>query len=84
MLQEIRVRFRPSADGRFDLLLTDAAGNARGVTGDFTPFLADDDYENLRWYLEEYMDLPDASTGHAARPSPQKKEHLARLLKGQL
>ncbi|MEM7391149.1 MAG: TIR domain-containing protein, partial [Verrucomicrobiota bacterium] len=24
----------------------------------FTPFLTDHDYEELRWYLEEYMDLP--------------------------
>lgn len=25
----------------------------------FEPFLTDDDYGNLRWYLEEYMELPD-------------------------
>jgi len=25
----------------------------------FTPFLTEDDYEDLRWYLEDYMDLPD-------------------------
>lgn len=25
----------------------------------FTPFLKDADYDNLRWYLEEYMELPD-------------------------
>src|SRR5436190_19360822 len=39
--------------------LTDADGNVRGVKSDFPPFLGEDDYENLRWYLEEYMDLPD-------------------------
>lgn len=25
----------------------------------FVPFLDDDDFEDLRWYLEEFMDLPD-------------------------
>ncbi|MCY2996321.1 MAG: hypothetical protein NTY19_52015 [Planctomycetota bacterium] len=59
MLQEIRVRFSPSADNRFRVQFTDVAGNALGVEGDFTPFLEEDDYENLRWYLEDYMDLPD-------------------------
>ena len=56
---EIRVRFSPSADDRFRVQFTDAAGNALGVAGDFTPLLAEDDYENLRWYLEDYLDLPD-------------------------
>ena len=65
MPPEIRLCFSPCAhqddsnDNRFDVQLTDAAGNARGVPAEFTPFLTEDDYENLRWYLEEYMDLPD-------------------------
>src|SRR5436189_3975640 len=58
-MQEIRVLFRPSADNSFRVQLTDAGGAALGVACDFTPFLTEDDYENLRWYLEEYMDLPD-------------------------
>ena len=56
---ELRVRFSPSTDDRFRVQFTDAAGHALGVEGNFTPFLAEDDYENLRWYLEDYMDLPD-------------------------
>src|SRR5436305_2920983 len=59
MLHEIRVRFSPCGDGRFRVRLSDAAGVECGAAGDFAPFLTDDDYENLRWYLEEYMDLPD-------------------------
>jgi hypothetical protein len=59
MLQEIRVRFRLSDDDGFRAQLTDAAGIAQGAKCDFTPFLTEDDYENLRWYLETYMDLPD-------------------------
>ena len=62
MLQEIRVRFRPVTDDCFRVQLTDAEGVARGVEGDFTPFLTEDDYESLRWYLEEYMDLPDGGS----------------------
>src|SRR5437773_7966624 len=61
MLPEIRVLFSPckDGDGRFHIQLTDAAGNACGVATEFAPFLTEDDYENLRWYLEEYLDLPD-------------------------
>jgi hypothetical protein len=59
MVHEIRARFSPSGDGRFRVQLTDAKGVACGAAGDFTPFLTEEDYENLRWYLEEYMDLPD-------------------------
>ncbi|HET7177639.1 MAG TPA: CHAT domain-containing protein, partial [Solirubrobacterales bacterium] len=39
--------------------LADAGGDGLGVEVPFAPFLAEDDYEDLRWYLEEYMDLPD-------------------------
>src|SRR5438309_1704853 len=62
MLQEIRVRFSgddKAGDSRFRVQYTDAVGKECGVAVDFTPFLTEDDYENLRWYLEEYMDLPD-------------------------
>ncbi len=59
MLQEIRVRFGTSGDDVFRAELTDAAGEVLGVDGELTPFLTEDDYENLRWYLETYMDLPD-------------------------
>src|SRR5205807_6111921 len=59
VLQEIRVRFQSCGDSRFRVQLTDSAGKGCGVAGDFAPFLTDEDYENLRWYLEEYMDLPD-------------------------
>src|SRR3989442_13774 len=63
MLQEIRVRFNScdnkDGDSRFRVQLTDAAGRECGVARDFAPFLSEADYENLRWYLEEYMDLPD-------------------------
>src|SRR2546423_11006064 len=59
MPHEIRVRFSPCGDGRFRVRFTDPAGVECGAAGDFAPFLTEEDYENLRWYLEEYMDLPD-------------------------
>jgi hypothetical protein len=59
MLHELRVRFGPGGNGHVQVQLTDPAGVACGVAVNFTPFLTEEDYENLRWYLEEYMDLPD-------------------------
>src|SRR5262249_25590116 len=59
MSHEIRVRFNSCGDGRFQVQLSDGAGVACGAVGDFAPFLSEEDYESLRWYLEEYMDLPD-------------------------
>ena len=39
--------------------LEDAPGHTVGIPATLTPFLSEADYENLRWYLEDYMDLPD-------------------------
>lgn len=59
-MPEIRVLFEDAdGDGSFRLQLTDADGTLRGVPREFSPFLDDDDFDNLRWYLEEFMDLPD-------------------------
>ena len=58
-MQEIRVLFSPAAGNGHHVSLTDGDGNGIGVEVPFTPFLTDDDFDNLRWYLEEYMELPD-------------------------
>ncbi len=58
-MQELRLFFAPAVDTCFRAQLADAGGRRLGVEVPFTPFLTDDDYEDLRWYLEEYMDLPD-------------------------
>jgi hypothetical protein len=58
-LHEIRLLFTAAAEGSQRVSLTDGDGTPIGVEQSFTPFLSDADYENLRWYLEEYMDLPD-------------------------
>src|SRR3954471_8258170 len=80
MLHEIRVRFSPGGDGRFRVQLTDAAGGGCGAAGDFAPFLTEQDYENLRWYLEEYMDLPDGGAVVRAGDIEQQLHQWGRRL----
>ena len=84
MLHEIRVLFRQPANGSaedlFRVGFTDGAGTELGVAGDFTPFLTDDDYENLRWYLEEYMDLPDGGAVIRATGIEQQLHQWGRRL----
>ena len=58
-MQEIRILFAPATGNNYRVSLTDGDGKAIGVEVPFTPFLTDTDYDNLRWYLEEYMELPD-------------------------
>lgn len=58
-LYEIRLCFT-SSNGNSQLVwLTDGDSKSIGVEAPFTPFLTDTDYDDLRWYLEEYMELPD-------------------------
>jgi hypothetical protein len=58
-MQEIRLLFSSTDGLSHRVALTDGTGNPFGVEVPFTPFLTDADYDNLRWYLEEYMELPD-------------------------
>jgi len=57
-MKDLRVLFTPASSG-YLAHLADAEGNRLGVEVPFAPFLEDDDYDDLRWYLEEYMELPD-------------------------
>jgi tetratricopeptide (TPR) repeat protein len=58
-MPDLRILFGSASDGGYRAHLADSEDNRLGVEVPFTPFLDDDDYEDLRWYLEEYMDLPD-------------------------
>src|SRR4051794_34118416 len=60
-MHDLRLLFAPApaAATGYRAQLADARGRRLGVEVPFTPFLTEDDYEDLRWYLEEYMDLPD-------------------------
>jgi hypothetical protein len=57
----------PQAGARYLARLTDAGGNPLGVEVPFTPLLDEGDYEDLRWYLEDYMDLPDGGAAVRAQ-----------------
>ena len=79
-MKELRVIFAPTADQSYRAGLTDADGNRLGVEVPLTPFLTEDDYENLRWYLEEFMDLPDGGAVTRAQRTEQDLERWGRQL----
>lgn len=58
-MNDLRVLFAAATDTGYRAQLADAKNRRLGVEVPFTPFLTEADYEDLRWYLEEYMDLPD-------------------------
>ena len=58
-MNELRVLFAEAAGQGYRAQLADARGRRLGVEVPFSPFLTEEDYEDLRWYLEDYMDLPD-------------------------
>ena len=61
-MNDLRILFTSDTPGEaagYRAQLADAKGRRLGVEVPFTPFLTEDDYEDLRWYLEDYMDLPD-------------------------
>jgi tetratricopeptide (TPR) repeat protein len=58
-MNDLRVLFAPATDQGYRVHFEDTDGTPLGVEVPFTPFLTEGDYEDLRWYLEEYMELPD-------------------------
>jgi tetratricopeptide (TPR) repeat protein len=58
-MKDLRVLFALAADQGYRVHFEDADGTPLGVEVPFRPFLSEDDYEDLRWYLEEYLELPD-------------------------
>ena len=79
-MNELRVLFAPAEDGGYLARLADAGGIKLGVEVPFTPFLTEEDYENLRWYLEEYMDLPDGGAVTRARGIEEDLDRWGRAL----
>jgi len=72
-MQDLRVLFTAAADTGYRAQFADAEGIELGVAVPFTPFLTEDDYEDLLWYLEDYMDLPD---GGAVIRAERIERHL--------
>jgi len=56
-LNELRLLFGRTGDTLTYRVVPSWGGDA-GEAQPFVPFLGDEDYEDLRWYLEDYMDLP--------------------------
>ncbi len=81
---DLRVLFDVETDESYRARLTDAGGTALGVEVPFKPFLSDEDYEGLRWYLEDYMDLPDGGAIVRARRMEEEFQRWGRQLHGAL
>ncbi len=79
-MNELRVLFEAAADQGYRAQLTDARGGRLGVEVPFTPFLTEDDHEDLRWYLEDYMDLPDGGAVVRAQRVERELEQWGRQL----
>jgi len=61
-MNELRLLFDRAADGDYTVRLDNNWGGNASRPRTFTPLLDEDDFENLRWYLEEFMDLPDGGS----------------------
>ncbi len=79
-MHELRVLFTAEKDKGYLARLADAGGSVLGVEVPFMPFLTEDDYENLRWYLEDYMDLPDGGAVTRARGIEEDLDRWGRRL----
>jgi len=79
-MNELCVLFEVAAGTDYRAQLADAGGRRLGVEVPFTPFLTEDDYEDLRWYLEDYMDLPDGGSVIRAQRIERELDQWGRLL----
>src|SRR4051812_39885914 len=78
-MSELRILFQRSGDSLTYRLVT-SAGTDAGPPLPFEPFLTEADYKDLRWYLEEYMELPmGGATVRAARVELAIREWGQRL-----
>ncbi len=69
-MHDLRVTFTAAPDGTYLARLIDTAAEAgvpSAIEVPFKPFLTEEDYEDLRWYLEDFMDLPDGGAVVRAR-----------------
>lgn len=81
-MHELRLLFTPVENGSFIVRLEAEPGESAGVPATLTPFLDEADYEDLRWYLEEYMDLPDGGAVVRAKGVERRLAEWGRRLHG--
>lgn len=67
MAHELRLLFAKTKDGDVFVRPIDSTGGGSVPEKPFQVEVTEDGYEDLRWYLEEYMDLPDAGSVVRAR-----------------
>jgi len=77
-MSELRLLFAKGGEGFTvqPIWQGDSAGEARP----FHPFLNETDFEDLRWYLEDYMDLPDGGAVVRAERVEHRLEDWGRRL----
>lgn len=76
-MSELRLLFDKSADGDYAVRIVPSSGSASESTP-FAPFLDDSDFEDLRWYLEDFMDLPDGGSLVRAHRVEETLRHWGR------
>ena len=79
MANELRLLF-DKTDGAPAVRLVPHAGGGTDAAVPFEVALSEDDYEDLRWYLESYMDLPDGGSVVRARRIEQQLRTWGRTL----
>jgi tetratricopeptide (TPR) repeat protein len=79
-MHELRLLFAPIENGSFRVHLEDGPGQTVGVPATLDSFLKEDDFEDLRWYLEDYMDLPDGGAVVRAKRVEKQIQEWGRKL----
>ena len=73
-MHELRVLFTAVDDESYLVQLTDTEGTKLVLRVALAPFLSEEDFDDLRWYLEEYMDLPDGGAVVRAKRIEERLE----------
>jgi hypothetical protein len=81
-MNELRLLFDKAPDGSYKVRLDNNWGGNAGEPLPFEIFLTEDDHEDLRWYLEDFMDLPDGGSEVRARRVEQSIEDWGKKLFG--
>jgi len=79
-MSELRILFGPVHGGSYTVRFEGSSLKPVGVPVEFTPFLDEDDYEELLWYLEEYLVLPDGGAEIRAHAVEEKLKQWGRRL----
>jgi hypothetical protein len=61
-MSELRLLFNHTKENGYTVQLAPGWYGNASESIPFPPFLTDDDFEDLRWYLEDFMDLPDGGS----------------------